>query len=354
MTDKGIVTANLLNELILNLDKMTIGEDIFLGLEEFSLGLPAASREIDLCWGFAKSEPSTTALASHEVTIGKGVTRNSTGDLDSVQYDFTSLDLTTLLPSAITLKNIYAFGSIYMTPNATVGNPPDLESALVKGVSGGVNLFMTNDLNLEAIFNMMQVEEVPAAEKPESNSLENKASERILIYAGAILEKYGIKKLIDAFRLLGGNDLRLHIYGAGAMEKDMPGYMSLDNRIVYHGTVPNQEIVQNELKATLLVNPRPSNEEFTKYSFPSKNMEYMVSGTPLVTSLLPGMPLEYNQFVYIFDDESVEGICRTLKFLLSKPGENLHEFGNHAKQFVLDYKNNFIQAERLLLFFEKV
>ena len=30
MTDKGIVTANLLNELILNLDKMTIGEDIFL------------------------------------------------------------------------------------------------------------------------------------------------------------------------------------------------------------------------------------------------------------------------------------------------------------------------------------
>ena len=172
MTDKGIVTANLLNELILNLDKMTIGEDIFLGLEEFSLGLPAASREIDLCWGFAKSEPSTTALASHEVTIGKGVTRNSTGDLDSVQYDFTSLDLTTLLPSAITLKNIYAFGSIYMTPNATVGNPPDLESALVKGVSGGVNLFMTNDLNLETIFNMMQVEEVPAAEKPESNSLE--------------------------------------------------------------------------------------------------------------------------------------------------------------------------------------
>ena len=172
MTDKGIVTANLLNELILNLDKMTIGEDIFLGLEEFSLGLPAAPREIDLCWGFAKSEPSTTALASHEVTIGKGVTRNSTGDLDSVQYDFTSLDLTTLLPSAITLKNIYAFGSIYMTPNATVGNPPDLESALVKGVSGGVNLFMTNDLNLETIFNMMQVEEVPAAEKPESNSLE--------------------------------------------------------------------------------------------------------------------------------------------------------------------------------------
>ena len=172
MTDKGIVTANLLNELILNLDKMIVGEDIFLGLEEFSLGLPEATRNIDLCWGFAKSEPSTTALASHELTIGKGVTRNNIGDLDDVQYDFTSLDLTNLLPSANTLSNIYAFGSIYMTPNTTVGNPPDIEAVLVKGVSGGVNLFMANDLNIETIFDMMQTEEVPPAEKPESNSLE--------------------------------------------------------------------------------------------------------------------------------------------------------------------------------------
>lgn len=172
MTDKGIVTAKLLNELILNFDKMIVGEDIFLGLEEFSLGLPEATRSIDLCWGFAKVEPNTSTLASHEVTVGKGVTRNNTGDLDDVQYDFTSLDLTNLLPTAITLSNIYAFGSVFMTPNATLGNPPDLEAVLVKGVSGGVNLFMANDLNLETMLNMVQTEEVPAAEKPETNSLE--------------------------------------------------------------------------------------------------------------------------------------------------------------------------------------
>lgn len=172
MTDSGIVTANLLNELILNLDRLIIGEDIFLGLEEFSLGLPEANRNLDLCWGYANVEPSTASLASHEVTIGKGVTRNSTGDLDEVQFDFTSIDLTTLLPSSLTLSKIYAFGSVFMSPNATVGNPPDLEARLVKGTSGGVNLFMTNDLNLETILNMIETEEVPSAEKPESNSLE--------------------------------------------------------------------------------------------------------------------------------------------------------------------------------------
>lgn len=187
-----------------------------------------------------------------------------------------------------------------------------------------------------------------------TNLLENKASERVLIYAGGIYEIYGIKKLIEAFMQLEGDDLRLHIYGWGEMEKDMPYYMALDKRIIYKGTVSNQKVVDRQLEATLLINPRPSDEEFTKYSFPSKNMEYMVSGTPLVTTPLPGMPKEYTQFVYLFNDESIEGIYKTLKFLLSKPKEELHNFGRKAKEFVLTNKSNYIQAARVIMLLEEI
>ena len=34
----------------------------------------------------------------------------------------------------------------------------------------------------------------------------------------------------------------------------------------------NDRVVEEQLRATLLVNPRPTAEAFTKYSFPSKNM----------------------------------------------------------------------------------
>lgn len=186
------------------------------------------------------------------------------------------------------------------------------------------------------------------------NVLEKKAAERILIYAGGIYEKYGIKKLIEAFMRLDDKDVRLHIYGHGEMATDMPGYMMQDNRIEYFGMVPNKDVVDKELEATLLINPRPSSEELTKYSFPSKNMEYMVSGTPLVTTSLPGMPEEYNQYVYIFDDESTEGIYKTLKFLLSSPKDQLHEFGKQAKRFVLTHKSNDVQANRILSFLENI
>ena len=186
--------------------------------------------------------------------------------------------------------------------------------------------------------------------KASENELTKKYAKKILLYAGGIFERYGIKKLIRAFINLINSDLELHIYGDGEMAKEMANYMKLDSRIKYKGICPNQYVVEEQLKATLLLNPRPSNEEFTKFSFPSKNMEYMASGTPLITTALPGMPKEYYDFVYIFGDESEEGIYSTLQTILSKPKEELHCNGIRAKEFVLEKKNNFVQAERLINF----
>jgi glycosyltransferase involved in cell wall biosynthesis len=186
------------------------------------------------------------------------------------------------------------------------------------------------------------------------NLLKNKAAPRIVMYAGAIYEKYGVKMLIDSFMSLPYQDVELHIFGPGEMEKDMPEYMKLDRRISYHGVVPNAEVVQKQLETTLLVNPRPTCEEFTKYSFPSKNMEYMVSGTPVVTTQLPGMPKEYNAFVYTFSEETVKGFEETLKSILAKPREELHAFGLKAKEFVLKNKTNVIQAQRVLSLSQKL
>jgi glycosyltransferase involved in cell wall biosynthesis len=183
-----------------------------------------------------------------------------------------------------------------------------------------------------------------------NNSLEKKDMNRVVIYAGGIFEKYGIKKLIEAFSLLPESDLRLHIYGTGEMEQDMHIYTSNDSRVIYKGLVLNKEIINAELKATLLVNPRSSSEVFASYSFPSKNMEYMVSGTPVLTTVLPAMPVEYHEFVHLIKDESIEGIANVLHKVLNQPKEELHSFGDKARQFVLTHKSNLVQAERLINF----
>ena len=114
--------------------------------------------------------------------------------------------------------------------------------------------------------------------------------------------------------------------------------------------VSNDKIIQLEKEAKLLVNPRPTNEEYTKYSFPSKIMEYMASGTPVLTTRLLGMPKEYYDYIYCFEDEKVDGIEKKLIEILSKEQKELTKMGNKAKEFVLMKKNNKVQAEKIINF----
>jgi len=76
-----------------------------------------------------------------------------------------------------------------------------------------------------------------------------------------------------------------------------------------------------------------------------------VSGTPVLTTILPGMPKEYHEHVFLFDqDETVEGYSKVIKRVLSMPEEELKLKGEQARQWVLNNKNNNIQAERIKAF----
>lgn len=182
-----------------------------------------------------------------------------------------------------------------------------------------------------------------------NQGVSNKGHERVVMYAGGLHERYGLKKLTEAFMMQRDEQLRLTIYGSGPFVSELENkYCKEDPRIVYKGVVSNNEVVKAELKATLLVNPRPTYEEFTKYSFPSKNIEYMASGTPLLTTKLPGMPPEYYPYVFLIEDESVEGYSNALEKALFHTNEELDSLGAKAKRFVLEEKNNVKQASRVI------
>lgn len=179
-----------------------------------------------------------------------------------------------------------------------------------------------------------------------------KDTTRNIIYTGGLYEVNGIKRLVQAFMKLEFDDIRLFLYGSGELEPYLVSCMKEDNRIYLFGMQPNDIVVEAQIRATLLVNPRPSHEEFTIYSFPSKNIEYMASGTSLVTTALPGIPREYLDYVYIFNDESTEGIYRTLNDLLLLPNEELMLRGHIAKEFVVANKNEKVQSKKVMELFK--
>ena len=132
-------------------------------------------------------------------------------------------------------------------------------------------------------------------------SLARKTSPRVCMYAGGVSKQYGLENLVKGFRKADLSDARLEIYGPGDYVQELSQIAAEDSRIFYGGMLLNAEIVEREMAATLLVNPRPTGEEYVKYSFPSKTMEYMSTGTPVLTTVLPGMPKEYHPYVYLLE-----------------------------------------------------
>ena len=186
------------------------------------------------------------------------------------------------------------------------------------------------------------------------NTLSGKSPKKVCLYAGSIMKIYGILNLVQGFVMANVPDSELHIYGSGDYAEELKALAAENENVKYFGIAPNSEIVSEEIRATLLINPRPSGEDYTKYSFPSKNMEYMASGTPVLTTDLPGMPKDHREHVYIIEDESAEGIAKALSDLLTRPKEELWEKGKLAKDFIINEKNNVKQAKKLIDMIEKL
>lgn len=187
-------------------------------------------------------------------------------------------------------------------------------------------------------------------------SKERNCKKKIILYAGTLEHKYGIVALCQAFVNVAKEDEELHIYGDGSCKNEVLQYSEYNNKIKFFGNVPNEEVVQAELRATLLVNPRSAAGEFTKYSFPSKTMEYMATGTPVLMYCLPGIPREYYNYLFFIDDgDPTEKIGNAIRNILDNFSElELMHFGQKAKNFVIDEKNNIIQSRKIIEFINTI
>lgn len=177
-------------------------------------------------------------------------------------------------------------------------------------------------------------------------NIKNKNNKKdILMYAGSLQKKFGLKDLVCSYMKYENKNSELWIYGDGDYKDEIINLALKDGRIKYFGNVDNKEIVSKETEATFLINPRTPNYEFTKYSFPSKNMEYMLSGTPMIGYKLPGIPDEYDKYIiYVKED-----LLKTIDYCF-KNKEELMQIGKNAQKFVLKNKNKNIQTAKIIRF----
>lgn len=169
-----------------------------------------------------------------------------------------------------------------------------------------------------------------------------------IVYAGGINREYGVPELIEGFISADLQGYELHLFGNGnCIDSYDFDYLKTKN-VFLRGVVPNEIVVEEERKAILLVNPRPPHEEFTKYSFPSKNMEYMISGTPMIGYRLPGIPNEYFDKMFLFDGFGADSIADTFrKMFKNLKVTDFIKKGRYAQKFVFENKNKDIVGKMI-------
>ena len=185
--------------------------------------------------------------------------------------------------------------------------------------------------------------QVPELQKEEIH----KEKLRTIMYTGNIYRKRGVDMLLEAFCGIDKPNYRLWIRGNGELKQDIIEMSKKDPRIIYFEPMEREELLRMERRATLMVNPTPASWEFTKYFFPSKNMEYMASGTPTLMFRLGCLPEEYHQYLYFCEEETADALRKKIIEICEQPQDILDEFGKLASDFIVTKKNADVQARRV-------
>lgn len=179
-------------------------------------------------------------------------------------------------------------------------------------------------------------------------------NEKNIVFCGRLIEYNGIIELLGAMKYVKDSNIKLDIYGSGPLKNIVEDFARNDSRIRFHGSVDNKLMMEIQKRAWLLINPRPINDPISQVTFPSKMFEYLISGTPVLTTKLIGFTEEYDKLMYYCVSDKAEGIAESINNIALMPQQELKEKAIITRKYILMNKNWKNQARRISEFLEEM
>lgn len=184
------------------------------------------------------------------------------------------------------------------------------------------------------------------------------AKEKYIAYCGAVSNfKDGVDVLIKSFAIVTKQvaDVKLYIIGGFPFKKDkeedfeLVKTLSIEDRVVFTGPIPREDMPQMLKNAEALVLARPDNIQ-AKYGFPTKLGEYLLTENPVVLTRVGDIPhfLKDGESAYIAEPGNIEEIANKLIEALTSP--KAHEVGSCGASVAMREFNCETESKKIIDF----
>ncbi len=182
-------------------------------------------------------------------------------------------------------------------------------------------------------------------------SAEREARAFHVVFAGQLSQLNGVELLLDAIAKVDDPSIRITIAGTGPLHERVKKAAMLDSRIVYAGLLPHRDLVEVYKSADLVLSLRRTDNQTHRYVFPSKVVECLATGVPLLTTCTGHAASEFGPFAILLDEETPEALAAKIEEVMAWPEARRGEIGQRAQAYVREnrtWESNIVRLEAYL------
>lgn len=172
-----------------------------------------------------------------------------------------------------------------------------------------------------------------------------------MMFAGGVNHWNHINDILAFMKTNQDPRLRLWIAGWGANVPDVQSAAESDSRIAFLGTLDHEALFRKYAEADVLLNLRDMSDPALAYHYPSKLLEILVTGKPVITTNTNHTREAYGHICKVID--SIDGFGDAVKGLMNMSAEERCAYGKRAREWMLANKTWRAQGPAIREYVEK-
>src|SRR2546428_5773808 len=154
---------------------------------------------------------------------------------------------------------------------------------------------------------------VPIGVQADSNIIPKQNATGEFLFIGRIAEDKGVQVAVNAFKKIKDGNVKLHVVGKGPYLNSVKLAAAGDERIIIHGFVQNDDLIQIFKKCSFFMVPSLWYE-----NFPLVINEAMNKGLPVIASKIGGIPeiVKHGYNGFLFEPGNIDALYLIIKDLL--------------------------------------